>query len=296
MNYTYDKDDSITNINFNDNNINYIYDSLGRLKEKNIDGSNKVTYEYQSNGNKTSLNIKELTINNDKYQYNYDKLNNITEIYINNELINKYEYDNQNQLIKEKNYKTNKLIEYNYDTEGNIKKMQEYNLKENTLIKIDNYEYNNQNWKDQLTKYNNEEIVYDEIGNPTSIGQNIKMTWTNGRTLKSYEDTSKNLVINYTYDIDGIRTSKTVNSEKTEYYTENNHIIFEKTGNHMLYYIRDDEGALEGFKYDDIVYYYEKNLADDIIGILNQNKEKIATYEYDSWGNILSIKDENKMK
>jgi len=34
-----------------------------------------------------------------------------------------------------------------------------------------------------------------------------------------------------------------------------------------------------------------KNVSNDIIGILNSQGEKVATYEYDSWGNILAIKD-----
>jgi len=59
----------------------------------------------------------------------------------------------------------------------------------------------------------------------------------------------------------------------------------------MLYYIRDNEGNLEGFTYDNVLYYYMKNVSNDIIGILNSQGEKVATYEYDSWGNILAIKD-----
>ena len=46
-----------------------------------------------------------------------------------------------------------------------------------------------------------------------------------------------------------------------------------------------------GFKYNNEVYYYIKNGQNDIIGILDNNYNKIVEYIYDSWGNILEIKD-----
>ena len=42
-----------------------------------------------------------------------------------------------------------------------------------------------------------------------------------------------------------------------------------------------------------MVYYFIKNVQGDIIGILNSNYELIVKYEYDSFGNILSIRDQN---
>ena len=61
----------------------------------------------------------------------------------------------------------------------------------------------------------------------------------------------------------------------------------------MIYYIRDEEGSLIGLKYNDKVYYYIKNMQEDIIGITDENFNKIVEYEYDSWGNIITIKDNN---
>ena len=53
------------------------------------------------------------------------------------------------------------------------------------------------------------------------------------------------------------------------------------------------EGSLIGLKYNDKVYYYIKNMQEDIIGITDENFNKIVEYEYDSWGNIITIKDNN---
>ena len=61
----------------------------------------------------------------------------------------------------------------------------------------------------------------------------------------------------------------------------------------MIYYIRDEEGSLIGLKYNDKLYYYIKNMQEDIIGITDENFNKIVEYEYDSWGNIITIKDNN---
>lgn len=60
----------------------------------------------------------------------------------------------------------------------------------------------------------------------------------------------------------------------------------------VIYYIRSNK-ELIGFKYNEDVYYYIKNNQDDIIGILDNEYNVVAKYTYDSWGNIISITDEN---
>ena len=54
-----------------------------------------------------------------------------------------------------------------------------------------------------------------------------------------------------------------------------------------------DLTGLIGLRYNDNVFYYIKNLQGDIIGILNENCEEVVKYDYDSWGQLLSIKDNN---
>ena len=57
--------------------------------------------------------------------------------------------------------------------------------------------------------------------------------------------------------------------------------------------MRDENNNLIGFSYKNETYYYKKNIQEDIIGIYNNKYEQIVEYEYDTWGRILSIKDEN---
>ena len=59
----------------------------------------------------------------------------------------------------------------------------------------------------------------------------------------------------------------------------------------MLYFLRDDSNNLLGFTYQGDTYYYKKNAFDDIIGIYDSNYKEVCTYNYDAYGNILSIKD-----
>ena len=174
-----------------------------------------------------------------------------------------------------------------YDNYGNILSKKVYIYNTTTLLSENTYSYENSNWQDLLTKFNNELITYDNIGNPLTIG-NKTLTWMNGRELSTYNDGSNN--ISYKYNIDGIRTSKVVNNVETKYYLEGTKIIFEDRNGTVLYYLYNGD-VLLGFVYNGTIYYYHKNIFGDILGILNSNYEKIVTYEYDSWGAISNIAD-----
>ena len=76
-------------------------------------------------------------------------------------------------------------------------------------------------------------------------------------------------------------------------YADRTSIIFEKRNNDVIYYIRNSIDKPVGFKYNENTYYYVKNLQNDIIGILDSNCNLIVKYRYDSWGNIISITDNN---
>lgn len=287
---TFNSEDLLTKVILDNQAIHYQHDSLGRLIKKTLGEGYETTYKYVTNGNRTSELIEEVKNGSNKYSYKYDKLNNITEVYYNDELIKKYSYDVHNELIEEEDYEKDEKITYTYDNSGNLGTKVTKNLTTNDIIKTDTYQYGNSNWEDQLTNYNGTSITYDNIGNPLTIGNNISMSWMNGRSLNSYTDTSKNLNITYKYDVNGIRTNKIINGIETEYFLNNNRIIYEKKGTNYIYYLYDTD-ELVGLKYNNNIYYYIKNLQGDIIGILNDNYEQIVSYEYDSWGKLLSIKD-----
>ena len=52
-----------------------------------------------------------------------------------------------------------------------------------------------------------------------------------------------------------------------------------------------DIKIINTFVYNSNVYFYHKNLFDDIIGIYDSSYNEIVTYDYDSWGFIKNIND-----
>ncbi len=280
----------IEKFSVNNDFVNYQYDDLTRLIGKTINNNYNISYRYKNYGKKSTMLVESIKNGDDEYSYEYDSLDNITHIYHNNEILKKYDYNDYNELVSEEDYFENQKIIYSYDLYGNILSKVRKTLIDNEITSTNSYEYGNNNWKDLLTKYDNKEITYDEIGNPLSIGEFINLSWMNGKELVSYTDSSKQLNISYKYNEDGLRTSKTINGIKTNYYLEGSQIVLEEKDNNIKLFVRDETGLI-GFKYNNKMYYYVKNIQDDIIGILDTNYEQIVKYCYDSWGNITNIID-----
>jgi RHS repeat-associated protein len=199
-----------------------------------------------------------------------------------------------NQLTREDNKDLNKTITYTYNAGGNITSKKEYAYTTGTLpssaTKTTTYTYGNTNWKDQLTNYGGKAITYDTIGNVATYN-GYTYTWQNGRQLTNL--TNGTNTYSYKYNEDGIRTQKTVNGTATNYYLEGSRVIYEKTGSNVTYYNYDENGQVIGLNYNGTQYYYIKNAQNDIIGILNSSLSQVVSYTYDSWGNLISIKDAN---
>ncbi len=89
-----------------------------------------------------------------------------------------------------------------------------------------NLAYTDSEWGDLLTSFNGTTITYDEIGNPLSYynGSSYTFTWE-GRKLVGAVKGSKTM--SFTYDDNGIRTSKTVNGVKHTYQLNGGQIVSE---------------------------------------------------------------------
>ena len=284
-------EEKLLNMSLDNDTITYGYDNLNRVISKNI--GNYIQYEktFISNGRRTTNMIQDFIVNNDVYKYEYDSFGNIYNIYLNNVLIKKYLYDSYNELISEYNYDNNTIINYSYDLYGNITQKNIYNLSNNNIIKSYTYLYGNNNWQDQLTSFDGSMITYDNIGNMLSFeGKNL--SWANGNELINILDNTNNISADYEYDDEGIRIKKIINNVPIDYYSINNNIIYEDRNGTIIYYLYDAEGLI-GFQYNNQRYYYVKNMQDDIIGIIDESGNRVTTYYYDSWGNILGMKDSN---
>ena len=195
-----------------------------------------------------------------------------------------------NRLIREDNPTFGKVT-YEYDNTGNI-------LCKTVKGKKYRYTYPQNGWKDQLLErsykeYDGTEVVerfeYDVLGNPT-VYRNKSLLWQ-GRRLKQLDNTS------FTYDVNGIRTSKVHNSVLTKYIYDGNNLIAEQRGSEWIYYIYGVDGVA-GFRYNGATYLYRKNVQGDVTHIYKQEEDKSLTlvveYVYDAWGNhdVLDANDE----
>ena len=123
------------------------------------------------------------------------------------------------------------------------------------------------------------------------------MTWKNGRQLATLSN--DNHSVSYSYDSNSVRVSKTVDGEKYTYEYLDGMLLYETRGEAKFWYSYDSNGILYNIRYtlsDDgemMSYYCTHNSRGDIIGIYNGEGVLRAQYEYDSWGNVLSVTDEN---
>lgn len=181
---------------------------------------------------------------------------------------------------------------YTYDEGGNITSKSKYPYvagdgNVGAPVETINYGYGDSNWKDKLTSYNGNTITYDEIGNPRSDGK-WTYTWTQGRTLQEITDGAT--TVTYKYNDQGLRTEKTVNGISTKYNVAAGMITWEKTGTGTsIYYLYDASGTLWGLNYNGNVYFYVRNVQNDIIGVVDNSGTAVVEYNYDAWGKILSV-------
>ena len=142
-----------------------------------------------------------------------------------------------------------------------------------------------------LTAYNGKTITYDEIGNPLTYYNGTKFTWTMGRRLASATRPGSTKV-NYTYNADGLLTSKKKGSIEYYYYWNGDKLTAQTDGVNTWYFRYDGDTPI-GLEFDGTEYYYVTNLQGDVIAILNDSGECVAEYSYDAWGNCTIIKDTN---
>ena len=281
--------------------VDYTYDGLNRLTKTSLttsaDKPIDTTYTYfasKRGSGYTTTKLKSETINGEKYEYKYDAHSNITDVTKDGDLQYHYGYDMMNQLVSVDDKLNGKVYNYTYDAGGNL--ISETVTDSNGTTSND-YEYNNSNWGDVLTSYNGQNITYDEIGNPLTYRDGMSMTWKNGRQLATL--TNGDTSISYGYDSDSVRTTKTVNGVKYTYAYLNGQLMYETRGDAKFYYSYDANGILYNVRYTltdggtEYSYYYTHNSRGDIVGIYNGAGELKAHYEYDAWGNVISITDNN---
>ena len=203
--------------------------------------------------------------------YEYDAEERITKVTDSVDGTTEYTYDALGQLLTEV-HEGETVNAMTYDNYGNI-------LTKNGI----SYTYDAV-WKDLLTGYGDQSITYDAQGNPTSyLGHTL--TWEKGRQLKSFDN------IQYTYNANGIRTSKTVDGVRHDFVLDGAKILRETWNNNTLVPLYDNEDSVCGIIFNNAPFYFQKNLQGDVIAIVDKNAQVVAKYSYDAWGVCAVIQD-----
>lgn len=270
-----------------------IYGIYRNTDGKEVELSKKEVYnkEYKyvsSVPNRTSELVSEIKYTgayNNTIHYGYDenrRISSINDIY--------YTYDKAGHLTTEVNVITRTGKDFVYDKGGNITEIIPFSR--GRYGKPQTFVYGNSNWKDLLTEYNGNEITYDEIGNPLTYYNGTEFKWTMGQRLKSAKR-SDGIKISYTYNADGLRTSKTIRNVKFNYYWNDGKLAAQTNGDNNIWYFRYDGDTPISFEFNGKEYYYVTNLMGDIIALLDTSGNCVAEYSYDAWGNCTIVSDTN---
>lgn len=104
--------------------------------------------------------------------------------------------------------------------------------------------------------------------------------------------------VDYGYDSEGQRVSKTVNGVKYDYYYVGGKLMVEHCPSYTLFYSYDANGNLyaikKQFSNSSYEYYYAVcNSRGDVLALYNEGGNLECKYHYDSWGKLISIVDHN---
>ncbi len=304
VNYEYDRLDRITMRYFVNDGVP-VYNSYQYYVRQNAPSESNVVY-------RTTQLLREI-VDNTGYTYTYDDVGNILTVKTSQRLYpntsnveigehsdyRSYSYDNKYQLTRENNVTSGKTTVYSYDGLGNITSKTEYPYTQGALgtaLSTVNYTYSNDGkngWNKLLTAVGNETVTYDAIGNPTSY-LGASLSWF-GRKLQSYEKGNTN--VTYTYDAGGSRASKTVNGTKSEFVYLDGKLVYEKRGGDDIFYLYDSYGSLSNIRWykngasSPTNIYVITNRQGDVLGLYDYAGTRKVSYEYDAWGNTVSVTD-----
>ena len=294
-NYTYDDTDTTASTKVTSHSSSFISDSYTHSRTD--------YYEYDASGNITGI-----------YRY----VDGVKTYYYS------YEYDEAGQLVRENILEDNKTILYIYDPGGNILAKGEFDY---TLGEITEdmspksgcyYEYNNTEWKDQLTQFEYydatsggddyiiSDLTYDAAGNVASFNGQTYI-WNANRQLESATNSEEQQLLRYSYNENGYLTrvdiyedngatfvgtmgyvwdgDKLISRCIVDYQTGENitaRVIYDTDGEAIGTTIEQDT---EENDTDEVFLLYRKNLQGDVTGLIDPvSGQLVASYTYDAYG------------
>ncbi len=327
--YEYDGESKLSSVKDETGNeiAAYSYDTDGNLSERTVAGNGMTTtyaYDYQNQ-------LTDLKNQTDRAgmisQYTSEYLVNGQKSEETSETVDKdgkksqktatYTYDLLGRITKE-TQTGREDISYTYDSNNNRKEMRagnkitayKYN-KNDELIRTDTLNTNTEKDKvviykndrngNQLATVNRYEIPNDRKGRPyIDIDVTLGDNRLNENVVNHYnalnqltKALTKNYKVSFTYDAEGLRTSKTVNGEKTVFVWDDDQIVMELSagGKVKKRYIRGndlifaDRGAENASGETSEKQYYVTDTHGNVVQLTDESGRVIRAYEYDSFGN-----------
>lgn len=278
----------------------YEYDDVVKNVSKRYGGNSIVEYDYCSQDNSNYLNnfvqaLRQVYGGRElKSKFMYDTNANLIWIkhegYINSFIA--YKYDNLNRIDTEYHPTINLEYEYQYNEFNRIKKV----IRNGEVYK--EYFYDNLG---RLVKCNKNGRIYKEYTylsnnlNPKSVKIDTKekaFVFAGNGKLMTYGDN------HYEYDYLGLRLSKTNYGGTTTYYYNNEQLLGEDLpSGEKLRYMYDLNNEIVGVRHHKnngniIEYEYVKDNTGSIIAVV-MDTNVVAKYEYDAYGNIISIYEDS---
>lgn len=294
-------------------NVTYSYNSLRQLTRKTTGSLFYRAYAYKAGSETDQITAQVQYMNYRKtddslllgYKYAYNGDGNISAIYhslatggASSTADQTYTYDVLGQLTRCVDNIAGRTYTYSYDTAGNIQTMNGGAGGNKTLT------YGGDIWKDRLTKVQvgstSENITYETAasgyisGNPTSYfnGRHYDFTWMQGRQLATAR--VGGVTTSYTYDMAGVRSSKTVGSTEYKFDTLSGLVTRQtwSNGQKELYFVYDDSNQPYLIAYRSspnatpLFYFYILNQQGDVVAIANGGGNIVCRYSYDPWGAV----------
>ena len=274
ISYNYDESNHLSRIFVNGGpSFDLVHDAYGRRMSLTYPNGVTTKYEYSPLGALTGIQAQGSRGLVNSFAYSHDAVGN-RKIKKDISGEHRYDYDNVYQITRALHPGSQEEI-FSYDPVGN--RIPARADLDNALLEDEEYTY-----------------AYDYNGNlieKASKGTGEKTQYFYEWENRLIKVESPEMTAKYKYDPFGRRIEKEVNGKITRYAYDGPNIILEESGDGIILskYIHtltiDDPLALEK---EGQTFYYHKDGLGSIVSLTNQAGQVIQTYEYDSFGKILS--------
>ena len=269
----------------------YIYDQLLQIQCVNLGTIKReiqtFAYTYDLNGNQLTKYRKKGSSTATE-TYTYDALNRVKTVSTGGSTTT-YSYDKNGNILSESTAsgENTAVASYTYDANNRLTHKSagtsfwdfSYDHDGNLIYKVQGT---------TVPEEGQETPAIFVLGTDTAeaFGDTATYQYNELGQLVSYRDL-KGQSVTYTYDLNGLRSSKTVNGVTTKYYYDGDLVVNETDGTNLtatnLNGVQTEiRFTHEGETVTAAYFLYDGH--GDVVGVLNETLDEIANYEYDIYG------------